>query len=59
VILYSATILLEFAALIALRRRLPQARRPFRVPGGWPGVIAATVLPATLVILATVVTFQE
>ena len=59
VILYSATILLEFAALIALRRRLPQARRPFRVPGGWPGVIAATVLPAALVVLATVITFQE
>jgi len=59
VILYSATILLEFAALIALRRRLPHARRPFRVPGGWPGVITATLLPAVLIALATVVTFQE
>ena len=35
-------LLLEFAALIVLRVRFPLMRRPFRIPGGMPGVIAAT-----------------
>lgn len=31
-----AAILMEFAAFLVLRRKLPQMRRPYRVPGGWP-----------------------
>jgi amino acid transporter len=59
VILYSATILLELAALVALRITLPRASRPFRVPGGWTGVFLVTALPAALVVLATVATAQS
>jgi amino acid transporter len=58
VVLYSATILLEFAALLALRARLPQARRSFAVPGGWAGLVAITLLPTALLVLALVATSQ-
>jgi amino acid transporter len=36
VVLYGASLLLEFAALVVLRLREPQMSRPFRVPGGLP-----------------------
>ena len=37
-VLYGASLLLEFAALVILRRRAPEMPRPFRVPGGtWGG----------------------
>ena len=36
---------LEFLALIVLRWRLPGAKRPFRVPGGWPGIFVLAALP--------------
>lgn len=58
VMLYAAGLLLEFAALIALRLKAPHLRRPVRVPGGWPGVILATALPMAVVTLAVVSTLQ-
>jgi amino acid transporter len=45
VLLYSAALSLEFAALIALRKRAPEMSRPFRIPGGWPGVILVALAP--------------
>lgn len=59
VVLYSAALLLEFAALIALRVKLPHMRRPVRVPGGWPGLVVVTLLPTAVVALAIVSTVEE
>ncbi len=52
VILYGLSLVLEFAALAALRFREPGLTRPFRVPGG--NVVASLLglLPALLIILA-------
>jgi amino acid transporter len=44
--LYSLTLLVELAAFLALRARVPELPRPWRVPGGWPGAIAVTALPS-------------
>jgi len=41
VLLYCIALLLEFAALIRLRRRRPDLERPFKIPGGWPGLTLA------------------
>jgi amino acid transporter len=51
-VLYGASLLLEFVALVVLRRREPDLVRPFRVPGGTPGAIAAGVGPALLIAFA-------
>jgi amino acid transporter len=52
VILYGLSLLLEFAALVALRLREPDLVRPFRVPGGLMGAILLGVFPAILIGLA-------
>lgn len=52
VTVYACALMLEFAALLALRRRHPDANRPFRVPGGWAGVVLITVLPAAVTAIA-------
>jgi len=59
VIVYSASLLLEFAALIALRAKEPTMRRPVRVPGGWFGIAVVTALPAAVLALAVYSTYQE
>lgn len=51
-VLYGASLLLEFAALAVLRRREPNLPRPFRVPGGFPGVLAAALGPTALIAFA-------
>ena len=57
IILYSAELLLEFVALIVLRRTMPNMERPFKIRGGIvvlvliaisPMAFAATVIWATL-----------
>lgn len=40
-----AAILVEFAAFLVLRKRLPDMHRPFRVPGGWPVALLMTAGP--------------
>lgn len=59
VILYSAALLLEFAALIALRIKEPDMERPYRVPGGWIGIFIITALPVAVLALAVYSTVQE
>ena len=39
---------LEFIALVALRIREPELRRPFRVPGGMLGAVAVGIAPVLL-----------
>ena len=51
-VLYGASLLLEFVALVVLRHREPDLRRPFRVPGGMAGAIAVGVGPALLIAYA-------
>src|SRR5437763_1028143 len=48
ILLYGASLLLEFAALIVLRVREPELHRPFRVPGGTFGAIAVGIPPMLL-----------
>ena len=51
-VLYGASLLLEFAALTLLRMREPQLARPFRIPGGVAGTILAGIGPAVLIVFA-------
>ena len=48
ILLYGASLVLEFVALVALRFREPELARPFRVPGGLFGAIAIGIPPALL-----------
>lgn len=54
ILVYGASLMLEFLALIVLRVREPEMPRPFRLPGGLAGVIALSVLPAMLLVFAVV-----
>jgi amino acid transporter len=45
ILLYGASLSLEFVALIYLRIREPELPRPFRVPGGMFGAIAIGITP--------------
>ncbi len=51
-VLYGASLLLEFVALVVLRLREPNLARPFRIPGGLPAAIAAGIGPALLIAFA-------
>jgi hypothetical protein len=44
--LYSLALLVELAAFLRLRAAAPRLARPWRVPGGWAGAVAATAPPA-------------
>jgi amino acid transporter len=48
VLLYGVSLMLEFIALIALRIKEPNLRRPFRVPGGMKGAVLLGVCPLLL-----------
>ena len=48
ILLYGASLALEFAALVALRIREPELPRAFRVPGGMFGAIAVGIAPMLL-----------
>jgi amino acid transporter len=51
-VLYGASLLLEFVALVVLRRREPHLHRPFRIPGGTAGAVLVGVGPAALIAFA-------
>jgi amino acid transporter len=48
VLLYGAGLVLEFAALVALRIREPELARPFRVPFGITGAVLVGIPPTVL-----------
>jgi amino acid transporter len=56
VTIYAFALLLQFIALIALRIRHPNLRRPYKIPGGWLGIVAVTIGP--LFVLAVAIYFQ-
>jgi amino acid transporter len=52
VLVYGASLLLEFVALVVLRVTEPSLPRPFKVPGGMWGAIAVGVLPMLLLVFS-------
>jgi amino acid transporter len=52
VLLYGASLVLEFVALVFLRVREPELPRPFKLPGGLPGAVLAGVGPTLLLLAA-------
>ncbi len=54
IMIYGASLTLEFVALIVLRFREPELKRPFRVPGGLFGAIAVGIPPTLLLGFAIV-----
>jgi amino acid transporter len=51
VLLYSLALMLEFAALVQLRRKEPTLRGAFRIPLGTAGVAAVAALPLAVLLL--------
>ena len=54
ILIYGLSLALEFLALIALRIREPELKRPFRVPGGLFGAVAVGLAPVLLLGFALV-----
>jgi len=52
IILYGASLMLEFVTLVVLRIREPNLKREFRVPGGLAGAVSVGVFPLLLLGLA-------
>jgi len=59
VLLYTAALAMEFAALIRLRRREPELRGPFRVPVGVPGLVVLAAMPVLLLAGGVVLEVQS
>jgi amino acid transporter len=59
IMLYGASLMLEFVTLVALRIREPNLRRSFRVPGGMAGAVSCGVFPLALLVLAMVESEHE
>ena len=59
ILLYGASLVLEFIALIVLRAREPELPRPFRVPGGMLGAVLLGVGPTALLLVALVRSHEE
>ena len=52
VLIYASGLILEFAALLWLRKKEPELPRPFQIPGGWPTLMFIAVAPMTMVAFA-------
>ena len=59
IMLYGASLMLEFVTLVALRIREPQLKREFKVPGGLAGAIMVGAFPFALLCLALVESERE
>jgi len=59
IMLYGASLMLEFVTLVVLRIREPELKREFRVPGGLPGAILAGLFPLGLLLLALIKSGSE
>jgi len=59
IMLYGASLMLEFVTLVVLRIREPELKREFRVPGGLPGAISCGIFPLLLLSLAMVESEHE
>lgn len=54
IMLYGASLTLEFVTLVVLRIREPRLRREFKVPGGIAGTVLVGVFPTALLTLAII-----
>jgi amino acid transporter len=54
ILLYGASLVLEFVALVVLRVREPGLDRPFTVPGGLAGAVLSGVGPTALLVVALI-----
>ncbi len=52
IILYGASLMLEFVTLVVLQIREPELKRQFRVPGGLAGAVSVGVFPMVVLGLA-------
>jgi amino acid transporter len=59
IMLYGASLMLEFVTLVVLRIREPELKREFKVPGGLVGAISCGVFPLLLMSLAMVESESE
>ncbi len=59
IMLYGASLMLEFVTLVVLRIKEPGLKRGFRVPGGLTGAVLAGVFPLLLLLLAVVESNHE
>ena len=59
IMLYGASLMLEFVTLVVLRIREPELKREFRVPGGLVGAISCGIFPLLLMSLAMVKSESE
>lgn len=59
ILLYTAELLLEFIALIVLRRTHPHMARPFKVRGGLPVLLLITIAPMCLAFVVAYATFRN
>lgn len=59
VLLYSLALMMEFAALIALRIREPGLRGPFRLPVGTAGVAVLAAIPAIVLTVVTALNLRD
>lgn len=48
--LYSLGMLLEFASFLWLRRKMPKAKRPYRVPLSMPGLVVMCFIPSCFLV---------
>ncbi|CAL1373165.1 unnamed protein product [Linum trigynum] len=54
-LLYSLGMLLEFATFLWLRRKLPEQKRPYKVPMRLPGLIVMCLIPSGFLVIILVV----
>ena len=59
IMLYGASLVLEFVTLVVLRIKEPNLKRGFRVPGGLIGAVLTGVFPLLLLLLAVVESNHE
>jgi len=59
IMVYTLSLLLEFIALIALRRTEPELPRPFRVRGGMPVLVLLTLCPMAVLGVALAQNYGE
>ncbi|KAK8691456.1 hypothetical protein V6N13_074966 [Hibiscus sabdariffa] len=53
--LYSLGMLLEFSAFVWLRRKLPEIKRPYRVPLRIPGLVGMCLVPSAFLVVIMVI----
>ena len=59
IMLYGASLMLEFVTLVVLRIKEPNLKRGFRVPGGMAGAVLTGVFPLLLLLLAVLESNHE